>query len=165
MTYATTPTVRERILAALAYQIAQITEGGGYKTTILTVVIGLDRRKDISEWPAVIIRPGIERVVNESYSDDLQHKEMDAVLLCMPSPSVVTHAGAVEFQNNVLADIEKLIGENSTLPDPSGNETCFVARVMGAAPFERIEGQTFPGIAVNVKIRYRQEIKDPTVSG
>lgn len=165
MSYAVTKSVREKILAALQYQLLTIREEDEWKNTVLHVVLGLDRRKDISKWPAIIIRPMRETVLNRDMADDLLHKELDVLLMCMPDPEVVEHEGVARFQNDILADIERLIGTRNTIPDESGEGTAFIARVMGSQTYDTLKDQTFGGIGIMVTIKYRQEIMDPTIDG
>jgi hypothetical protein len=165
MSYTITQTVRQKTLQALKYQLQQIQEGNLCKVSLLTVVIGLAQRTAVTLWPACIIVKGKERVINEDMSDQLLHKDWFLTLLIYDKPENQGAEEAEDFQERALADIEKMIGQRFNLPGADGLGTCFIARVMGSEPFNKLDGQNFAGIGVHLRIRYRQDEQDPTMQG
>lgn len=165
MSYATTPSVRARVLEALRRILLTIREEDGWKTTVLTSVIGLDQRHKIGEWPAIIVRPTFERVLSQQVSDDCFQKELEVELICLLSPQETSREEGAEFQNNILSDIERLLTMNQTIPDEDGNPTAWMVLFRGSQTFEKLEGQVFAAIKVVLSVRYYQRLTNPTTSG
>ena len=157
--YARSESAKTRLRKALAYNFAKITQAEGYTNDIGDIFTSYVDRGRISNWPGVVLIPGVERVLNEDMSDDLLHKELDisgmAYLREAEDPDLA--------REEILADIETMIGRNFTLQDEAGDESCLVCWMTGSEPFGMVANEPQIGIAFGIKIRYRQLINDASV--
>lgn len=161
---------RRRIREALAYQFAKITEADGYPITVFpdSIFFTMPVRSAILKWPAVVILSGREQVRNTNISDQLLHKAITYTVLVYAAPETVPAEEAERFCEDALACVEELIGNNDTLPDAAGAATAMTSLVGSNEAFRKlvgVDGKSTPyhGIAVEVRVWYRQEIKDPSI--
>lgn len=159
--YANSDSAKTRLRKALVYNFSKITQAEGYKNDIGDIYTSYVDRGRIANWPAVAIVPGVERVLNEDMSDDLLHKELDISGMVYLRES----EDADLAREEMLADIETMIGLNFTLQDESGDETCLVCWMTGSEPFGMVANEPQIGFVFGIRIRYRQIINDASVAG
>lgn len=157
--YTNSESAKTRLRKALAYNFSKITQAEGYKNDIGDIYTSYVDRGRVANWPAVVLVPGVERVINEDMSDDLLHKELDisgmVYLKETEDPDLA--------REEMLADIETMIGINFTLQDEAGDESCLVCWITGSEPFGMVANEPQIGFAFGIKIRYRQLINDASV--
>lgn len=157
--YANSESAKTRLRKALVYNFSKITEEEGYRNNIGDIYTAYVDRGRIANWPAVCIIPGVERVLNEDMSEDLLHKEIDisgmAYIRETDDPDLA--------REELLADIETMIGRNFTLQDEAGDESCLVCWMTGCEPFGMVANEPQIGFVFGIKIRYRQLINDASV--
>lgn len=159
--YANTDSAETRFRLALKYQLKQITKGNGYKNDIGDIFDRIPTRNQVQGYPAVVIVFGKENILNEDMSDQLWHKEVPLVLLAM----VMDNADAPLARETLKQDIEHRLGNYWQLPTAEGVESCFVLRLTGSEPFGMLLNEPRVGVAIGLKVQYRQDILDPSVAG
>ncbi len=157
------PPVSETLVDAIKSQLETITVTNGYWNTVGEVYTSLAQRATTPRWPAIEVVTGREDTENEDMGDQALHKVLNIRLLCYQLPNAPTQDQARTFQQRMKADIEYLFGNNPSLKDSNGDSRCFNSIVAGAAPFPRLDGQNYNGIMVDVRVWYRQDLKDPSV--
>lgn len=163
--YANPKSVRTRIREAIVYQLKQITRNNGYLNTIGKVFTEYPNKSDITEYPAVIIDFGTEKILNEDISDDAWHKDLPVLL--------IVHLKAQEntslARETILQDLERHFwkreddGSYGVLRGADGEATCMVAILDSNARFGMMPNLPDVGITLAFSVRYRQDISDPTV--
>jgi hypothetical protein len=157
--YDKSESAKTRLRLALKYNFGKITKSEGYNNDIGDIYTAFVDRRVITNFPAVVLMAGVEKVLNSDMSDDLLHKEVQfAGLACLREAEDADLA-----REEFLADIETMIGINFTLNDESGNPGCMVCEMTGSEPFGMVANQPQIGFAFGIKIIYRQEIDDASI--
>jgi hypothetical protein len=157
--YANPVSAKTRLRKALVYNFKKIKKANGYNNDIGDVWEDFVDATRINNWPAVVIIPGSEKVLNTDMSDDLLHKELLVSGIAYLREASDSHLAREEF----LADIETMIGNQYTLQDEAGDETCLVSWFSGQTPFGKVDNKPMIGFRFGITVRYRQDINDASV--
>ena len=68
-------------------------------------------------------------------------------------------------QGRILADVQRFFGVNYYIPDVDGEATVFYCCYAGSQAWGIEKSNPDTGITVQLRIKYRQQLTDPTVSG
>lgn len=155
----------QRLLSTLGAQLATITIANGYFNEVGDIYLGaLPSRDDVERWPVAVAIIGKEDVLNTDISDELLHKNLFVGIAFYKLPAVdVTPDQARTFQQQMRADVERLLGNNWQLNDDTATPNCDLAMVIGSEPFTKIDGQNYIGVMVKTRIAYTQDIYDPSI--
>jgi len=152
-----TETVRERILANLKTTLEGITVANGYNfdLTPQTVQRWSMHGNRMTDIPLVIISPGNED--EKSLPNAFEECELTVYLDVFFVNAQNDAVSSDTYLNRLLGDIKKAV-----LLDHTRGGEAIDTDAAGATPFETTEGQSFAGVIVELKIRYRHLRLDPT---
>jgi hypothetical protein len=159
--YTNAKSVRTKIREAIQYQIQQITIANGYKNTFSEVLFEIPTSQSRINYPSVTVLFGQEQIVNEDMSDNLWHKLLPVMFIV----HLMDQADTVLYRETILQDLEYRFGNNFTIKDSAGVETCMIATLDTNEPFGMKINKPQIGITFGFSVRYRQSIIDPTVPG
>jgi hypothetical protein len=159
--YANADMAETRMRRALKYQLEQVTESNGYQNTIREVHEEVLNLSAVLNFPAVIMQSLREVVLNQDQSDGLWHNEVEMDLICILRDG----ADPVLARESLKADILHRLGNFWTLPNEAGAATAMMVRYNGSVPFGIKINSPKVGVAINIRVQYRQVITDPSVAG
>lgn len=152
-------TVREKIMQNVETTLKTISKANGYNNDIASVQRWYQSGNTFSQVPCIVIYGGPEE--KEQAPDPLiTCRFLISIILCIRHDEEDIPGPTDAILNNLLGDIEKALmvdhkrGGYAVDTIPQSNDI-----------FERIEGQPYAGIVVNVEIHYRHRTNDPEISG
>lgn len=154
--------VRNRIRDALIYQLKQITINNGYRNNIVEVHDVLPSMEKLRNFPAVVVVLGDENIVNYDVQSST-FKTMQKDLQIFLHIFLQEHNDVGQAQDRIIADIEKMIGIHFGLEGEDGQCTTFLSQIVSSRPFGLTVNKPNCGVTINLRARYQQLRKDPTV--
>lgn len=149
-----TDTVKEKIAKNLYDTLTSITEGNGYRNTVLSVQRWNKNGNNTKDCPCIIIWPGQETKTPDPhplYSCKWQ-VQLEVFIRQKPDSEVSTD----EIVNGILGDIERAL-----IKDVSRGGNAVDTILLGNDPFQTIEGSANGGINIDIEIHYRHLQSDP----
>lgn len=146
-----------QIREALKLNLQNITTTNGYILNIGDVHYEGISVEEMRNFPCVVIY--ILKDKRIELNIDTAIKEMDVLLSCF----IHSNSDISTAREQILQSVEKLIGTYYMLP-PNGVSGCTVleANVIESVPFGTNKTKPNGGIDIFLKIRYKQNISDPT---
>jgi hypothetical protein len=151
--------VLTKIRKALIYQLGTITTANGYITNVLHAYDEKMSIENMKEFPSLVVVLDKDRQNSaDQQSFNVIQKNAFFKVIC------ILHDvnDMVSARENILQDIEKLLGTNYMLPSSTGTCTATLATVVDAIPFGIKETKPNGGIEISVQVQYRQLRTDPT---
>jgi hypothetical protein len=153
----------------MKYQLGQITTANGYRSNVRAVYDPIVNMEKIVSYPVIDIEWGDEVRSNQSDGDRLAgNRSMYDITLPCTAHCYLKAVDIQDAQDNLLADVQELIGNNFYLTGSDGNRTAFVVTYEGAS-IGGIEAQSSSQpngfISINLNCHYRILYSDPTVMG
>lgn len=152
---------KTRFRLALEHNFKKITKSEGYIHDIGDIYHEFIEPGSISNWPAIVLITGPSTTLNADMSDDLLHKSIRVSGLAY----IRENEDSNRAREDLLCDIETMVGNNFTMQGEDGIETCLVCWVTGDEPFGMVANKPQIGFAFGIEVRLRQEINDATVLG
>jgi len=153
--------VRTNLRTAIKAKLLTIKTSNGYNSTVAQVY---DPPQDIErmvDFPSINIYWDKEDRIDREIqgNNQLYNLRMVAQLYCILHDTNDLPLA----QDKLLADIQRMVGNNHYVPDANGNATAFNVVYLGATPYGPAEGTPNGGIIVEVEIFYSVNVKNPDV--
>lgn len=158
--YANPQAAETRLRLALKYQLQQVTIAGGYRNDLVEVWDKIPSRNELASFPCAVLVFGKEEVLNTDQSEQLWHIEVPIVIMAF----VNDNDDAALARESIKLDIKQRLGNYWQIPGPDGVETAFQTRYTGAEPFGMVANEPRVGVAIGFRIRFREDILDPSVA-
>lgn len=153
---------RTRIRQALLYLLKQISIDNGYKTNVSEVHDEALNFNNIKRFPAIVLTFATENILEYGVNNQTfvkQFHELRAFLDCF----VYERETPSFAREELIHDLEKLIGVNHGLPGEDGKCTCYFAQPVSIIPFGMKSNLPYVGFSMELLIKYAQKRDDPTV--
>ena len=152
---------RRRIRDALVYQLGNITKAGGYNNDIVEIHTMTPSLEQMKMFPSIVVVSGDER----SLPLDGQGSTFKVI---QKDWTILIHAflkatyNPTDAQDDVIQDIEQMVGEHFGLEHQDGKCTCFLAQILNSRPFGLKVNKPNCGVTFTLNVKYRQLRLDPT---
>jgi len=161
--------IRKLLREAMKYQLGTITTANGYRSNVRGVYDPIVNMEKMTSFPVIDIEWGDEIRMTGGEGDRLAgNRSMYDLALPCTAHCYLKAADIQDAQDNLLADVQELIGNNFYLTGSDGNRTAFVVTYESAA-IGGIEGQSGSDpngfISITLNCHYRILYSDPTVLG
>jgi hypothetical protein len=147
-------TIRENILANLKTVLSTISIANGYDNNIASVQRYLMHGNPLVNVPAIIITAGPERKAPNPNPLQTCHMTVFLEIWVTQAQSDTTPTDTVI--NSIYGDIEKAV-----MVDVTRGGNAIDNLVVGAVPFETIEGQPYAGLIIELDVEYQHNQNDP----
>lgn len=166
MAYTNSAHVKTNIRTALSYNLKQITIANGYFNTVGQVFYSIPTRGAIQDYPSCVLLWG-ETPTETPEGTGSRVDQSDSLLHKLASLTTLWYLkegnDPALAREQLLADVEYRIGNYSHIPDSLGARTCLHAWIDSEEPISWNYNEPLIGQKIDIKIRYRQQITDPTV--
>ena len=150
-------TIKAKIRKSLAYNLGTVTKANGYFNNIVEINSEPRSEEQIKNYPAVNIFWGTEKTMEARHSSGWLHKETVAIL----DFHLENNNDIDTSRNKIVADVEKLLFNNHSLKDSTGNSTCNQVFFVKNDPWGMESNKIYGGITIELKILYQQNLFDP----
>ena len=165
MAYANTNHVKTNIRTALSYGFKQITIANGYFNTVGQVFYAIPTRGMITDFPSCVLLWG-ETPTESPEGSGSRVDQSDTLLHKLGTLTTLWYIkegnDAALAREQVLADVEFRIGNFPHIPTSAGARTCLHSWIDSEEPISWNYNEPLIGQKIDIKIRYRQTIADPT---
>lgn len=166
MAYANANHVKTNIRTALSYGLKQITIANGYFNNVGQVFYSIPTRGMIVDYPSCVLLWG-ETPTESPEGSESRVDQSDGLLHKFASLTTLWYIkegnDAALAREQLLADVEYRIGNYFTIPNSGGVATCLHSWIDSEEPISWNYNEPLIGQKIDIKIRYRQSITDPTV--
>lgn len=149
--------VLTKIRKALMYQLGTIKTSNNYLNTIINVYDENISFEDMKQYPScsVVLLEDVQNKFDQQMSVRIEKHAIYSITVVLESND------PAQAKEDMLQDIEKLIGTNYMLPDSLDACTCTMATVVMSVPFG-IKTEKKCGLHIKVDVKYSQLRTDPT---
>jgi len=148
-------TIRENIFLDIVSTLEDISKDNGYNNDIESVQRWRQKGNSLAKVPCIVVNAGPEDKKPEP--NPLTTCELSIFIdVWIRDDSDATDS----VLNSLFGDIETALTEDITR-----GGYAVETQILSAIPFESIEGQSYAGLIIELKIIYRHEQTDPETSG
>ena len=155
-----TKSVRQRLRESIIYNLKQITIANGYTSTVKRVYDPPVSMENMRDYPSINIHwgredrePDIHLQGNNSLVNCRFFLTIDAFLYTRNDPA--------QEQDKIIADVQKMIGDNFYLVDELGNRTAFNALYSGSSVWGTDTTKPNCGASIELEIWYTYVLNNP----
>lgn len=150
---------RTNLRAAIKWNLEQILVANGYSVNVRRVYDPPRNMAKMSEYPAINLIWGVEDMTSEHImgNQQLYDNAITATFDCF----LHNVNDPIAEQDKLLADVQKIFGNNHPVTGEDNVRTAFVCHYMGAEPFGTETEKPNSGISITFKFYYRIKVKDP----
>jgi len=156
------PSARKRIREALIYQLKKIRKDSGFNYDILEIHETTPSLDQLKRFPSIVIVTGDEKTQDYD-TQSVTFKRIQKNMQVLLHAFLHTSGNQADAQDDIIQDIERIIGEHFGLEHQDGKCTCFLAQVTNSRPWGLKVNKPSCGVTFTLSIRYQQLREDPTV--